>query len=121
MDSILDVTETSRVLSALKVEQVKCHSLYILKDTMLGNMYENGKLVPVSLDEYILRAESFLENLDPDIVVQRLMGRAPKERTLFCNWNMSWWRIQDEIEQRMISEGKYQGRLCDYLNGKALR
>ena len=83
MDSIDDTIEGARILSALRVEQVKCHSLYILKDTPIGEMYQRGEITPVSMEEYIERTISFLEYLSPDIVVQRLIGRAPEERTLF--------------------------------------
>lgn len=119
MDSMDDVTEGARILSALGVDQVKCHSMYILKNTVLGDMYERGEVLPVSMEEYIDRIITFLEYLDPRIVVQRLIGRAPEERTLFCNWGTSWWKIRDLIEEKMKREGRYQGRKFNYLNGKA--
>lgn len=121
MDSIDDVIEGAKIISALRVKQVKCHSLYILKDTILGDMYSNGEILTVSLEEYIERAVTFLEYLNPDIVIQRLIGRAPEDRSLFCNWSMSWWKIRDAIEEKMEKEGTYQGKMFDYLNGKALR
>lgn len=119
-DNIEDVIEGAKILSALGVQQVKCHSLYILKDTVLEKMYSQGKIVPVSMEEFIDRTIAFLEYLKPQIVVQRLMGRAPAERTVFCNWSTSWWKIQDTIEARMAENGSYQGRLFNYLNGSAL-
>lgn len=118
MDETEDVVEGARVLSALGVEQVKCHSLYILKDTVLGELYERGEIEPLPKDEFIRRTIAFLENLSPEIVVQRLIGRAPEERSLFCSWNTSWRKIHDEIELKMRREGNYQGRLFNYLNGE---
>jgi radical SAM protein (TIGR01212 family) len=117
MDSMDDVIEGARILSALGVRQVKCHSMYILRDTELGHMYEKGEVKPVSMEEYIERVVEFLECLDPQIVIQRLIGRAPQERTLFCNWGASWWKIRDHIEEKMKNEGRYQGRKFNYLNG----
>lgn len=121
MDCMDDTIEGARILSALKVEQIKCHSLYILKNTELGELYLKGEVVPITYEEYIERAISFLEFLDPAIVIQRLIGRAPKERSLFCNWGMSWWKLHDMLEKKMCDDGRYQGRLFNYLNGKALR
>jgi radical SAM superfamily enzyme len=80
-----------------------------------------GEFKPLSRDEFIERTILFLEYLDPGIVVQRLIGRAPEERTLFCSWNTSWWKIQAAVEERMELENRYQGRLFGYLNGAALR
>ncbi len=116
-----DVKEGARLLSALEVDQVKCHSLYILENTALGDSYFKGEFQPLKMEEFIERTIVFLENLNPSIVVQRLIGRAPAERTLFCNWNTSWWKIQSAIEEKMRQEGRYQGRRFDYLNGTALR
>ncbi len=117
MDTLEDVIEGAKVISALGVRQVKCHSLYILRDTQAGLMYEKGELTPLSPDQYMERVISFLEYLDPEIVIQRLIGRAPKERTLFCNWGMSWWKVQELVEEKMRREGRYQGRKFNYLNG----
>jgi len=117
MDTIDDIVEGARIISALRVNQVKCHSLYILKGTELGDMYEKGMIKPVSMKEYMDRIITFLEYLDPKIVVQRLIGRAPEERTLFSGWNTSWWKVVEAVEGKMEKEGRYQGRLFDYLNG----
>ena len=119
MDAVSDVVEGSRVLSALGVGQVKCHSLYILENTVLGDMFVQGEIMPVTMEEYMERTISFLEYLDPAITVQRLIGRAPREKTLFCSWNTSWRKIHDMIVARMQAEGRFQGRLFNYLNGSA--
>jgi radical SAM superfamily enzyme len=121
MDDMEDMKEGAKILSALGVKQVKCHSMYILKDTKLGEMYKKGEIKPVTADEYIDRVITFLEYLDPEIVVQRLLGRAPEERSLFCSWGTSWWKIRDMVEARMIEEGRHQGRYFNYLNGAACR
>lgn len=117
MDTLEDVMEGAKILSALGVNQVKCHSLYILKDTALGEQYLRGEVTPISLEEYKERIITFLEYLNPEVVVQRLIGRAPQERSLFCSWETSWWKIRDEIEAKMLQEGRVQGGRFDYLNG----
>jgi uncharacterized protein len=117
MDSMEDVAEGARILSALNVKQVKCHSLFILKETRLGQMYEKGEVAPVPVEEFLERLITLLEYLDPAIVIQRLIGRAPEERSLFCNWSTSWWKLRDQVEEKMKKENRYQGRLFNYLNG----
>jgi len=109
-DSVDDVMTGAKLLSTLNIDQVKVHSLFILENTVLGDMYKNNEFEPVSFDEYISRIILFLENLSPEIVVQRLIGRAPKERTLFCNWGMSWWKIKDMIEEEMHKRNTFQGK-----------
>ncbi|HEX2946354.1 MAG TPA: TIGR01212 family radical SAM protein [Clostridia bacterium] len=119
-DEAEDVAEGAKFLSALGVEQVKCHSLYILDNTQLGAMFREGGFKPLSMEAFIGRTILFLEYLDPNIVVQRLIGRAPQERTLFCSWDTSWWKVHEAIEERMESQGLHQGRRFNYLNGSVL-
>ena len=120
-DDMTDVIEAAKVLSALQVDQVKLHALYIVKGTKMAEQYEAGELQLLSCAEYQQRVIAFLEHLAPDIVLQRLIGRAPEANTLFSNWHTGWWKIRDTITKTMEENGQYQGRLCDYLNGKAVR
>lgn len=120
-DDTEDVVEGARLLSALGTDQVKCHSLYILEDSPLGESYKRGEFQPLDMEAFIERTILFLEYLDPGIVVQRLLGRAPAGRTLFCNWDTSWWKVLELIERKMLQENRFQGGRFDYLNGSALR
>lgn len=120
-DDLNDVIENAKILSSLKVDQVKLHALYIVKNTKMAEQYVNGELTLIDKDEYKERVITFLEYLAKDIVVQRLIGRAPESNTLFSNWKTGWWKIRDDITKTMQERGFYQGRLCDYLNGKAVQ
>lgn len=120
-DTMTDTVEGARMLTALGVDQVKLHALYIVKNTLMAKWYEEGQFTLISADEYIERVIAFLRNLGEQIVLQRLVGRAPEENTLFTNWSMGWWCIQEEIERRMEERDVRQGDLCNYLNGSAVR
>ena len=120
-DDLNDVIENAKILSSLKVDQVKLHALYIVKNTKMAEQYLNGELTLIDKDEYKERVITFLEYLAKDFVVQRLIGRAPESNTLFSNWKTGWWKIRDDITKTMQERGCYQGRLCDYLNGKAVQ
>jgi hypothetical protein len=73
------------------------------------------------VETFVEKAVAFIRLTSPEIPFQRLLGRAPKSETLFCNWDMSWWRIQDMIESELEKNDYNQGDLCDYLNGKAVK
>ncbi len=120
-DNMDDVIENAKIMSALKIDQVKLHALYVMEDTTMGEQYKAGAIDIIPVEEYKERVITFLEYLSPDIVVQRLIGRAPKEKSLFVNWNMSWWKIRDEIHEEMARDGRYQGKKANYLGGKALK
>ena len=120
-DTMTDTIEGARILTALGVDQVKLHALYIVKNTLMAKWYEEKQFSLISANEYIERVFAFLQHLDKDIVLQLLVGRAPEENTLFTNWSMGWWRIQEEIERRLEERDVRQGDLSNYLNGSAVR
>lgn len=59
--------------------EVKLHSLYIVKGTKLADMYEKGEVKLLPMEEYLERAALFISYLRKDIVIQRMVGRAPAE------------------------------------------
>ncbi len=71
--------------------------------------------------DYVDRVIAFLEYLDPKIVIQRLIGRAGEERTVFSNYGTSWWKIKDNIDAQLELRDSFQGKRFGYLGGSALR
>ncbi|MDI3546562.1 MAG: uncharacterized protein PWR10_214 [Halanaerobiales bacterium] len=120
-DNKIDAIENAKVLSALKVDNVKLHALYIREGSDFAGRYKEGKLEIISMDEYIERVITFLEYLDPKIAVQRLLGRAPEENSLFVNWDHSWWKIHQLVLQEMKVRDTFQGKKFNYLQGKCLQ
>jgi hypothetical protein len=120
-DDMVDVVENAKILSALRVDQVKLHSLYIVRGTAMAESYKKGDIRLISMEEYVERVITFLEYLDPSIVVQRLIGRASEEETLRVNWSTSWWKIKEMIEEEMEKRDSWQGKKFGYLGGKAVR
>lgn len=119
-DDKRDVVEGAKLISALGVDTVKLHALYLREGTELAKRYQQGQLELISSAEYIDRVVTFLEYLDPNIGVQRLAGKAPAEGTLFKNWGYNYSKLIDLIEQELEKRNIEQGSSFDYLAGKAL-
>ncbi len=120
-DSPKDTLETAKVLSAMPIDIVKLHSLYIPYNTQLYSEYKNGKIDLCSKEEYINRLILFVEHLRKDIIIERLFSRVPEEDAAFSNWGSSWWKLKDEFIKKMTAQDSYQGKKCNYLGGAALR
>lgn len=120
-DSMIDVIETAKIISALKIEFVKLHSLYIIKNTKMEQDFIDGLFIEPTVDDYIERVIVFLQYLDKDIYLQRLIGRASKEESPTCNFGRSWRKILNDIESIMEQKSIYQGELCNYLGGNAVK
>ena len=119
-DDPQDVITTAEVVSAVGSDFVKCHALYVEKHTILNDLLSTGEIQLYDEDEYLRRCILFLEHLDPQIVLQRVIGRAPQSDSVITNWHTSWWKLLEEWEAGMDQAGYVQGCLCDYLNGAAL-
>lgn len=120
-DDLADVRETARILAALRIDIVKLHSLYIPYHTRLCEWYQKGKISICSKEEYYERVITFLEQIPDSIAVERLFSRVPEKDAVFSNWGTSWWKLKEELIQKMQSEERYQGKEFHYLNGAALK
>lgn len=109
----LDIIETAKILNVLGVDEVKLHSLYIVKNTKLARMYENKEFEVVDYEIFKERLILFIRYLNDDIIIQRLLGRVPQEDSVFCNWGMSWRKIHDEVVAQMNKYGFKQGDLLN--------
>ncbi len=107
-----DFYEAARLFNVLNVDSVKIHSLYILKDTRLGDWYDKDMFDIIPPAAYIKRVIHFLRLLNPRISVQRLFARAPEDESLFCNWETSWRKLQNQLDDEMEKLHYKQGDLC---------
>lgn len=115
-DDMEDVVETAKILSALDVDGVKLHSLYVVEGTKLAEMYKKGEIKICPLEEYIDRVITFLEYLSPNVVIHRLVADPPRKGTIFGNWGKSKIEIINMIEEELERRDTYQGKKFDYLN-----
>ncbi len=107
-----DIKETVRYLSEFKIFGIKLHSIYVMRDTRLCEMYERGEYTPPSFDFYIDAAVYVLTHLHPATVVHRLTGDCPQGMLVAPEWNSQKHRVIDAIASRMMQLGYTQG--CMY-------
>ncbi len=104
-----DIIEAAKIISVLQGTSVKLHNLYIEKDTILEKMYIDKELEMLSLETYIKRTVDFIEYLDPQISLQRLNARVPKDVSVFSNWGKSHWVLTDLVIEELKKRASYQG------------
>ncbi|MBQ7951049.1 MAG: TIGR01212 family radical SAM protein [Clostridia bacterium] len=103
-DTDLDAVRAAKLLNECKTDSVKIHSLHIPYGTKLYDLWQDKQFEIISKEEYFHRLYLFLKELNPHIAVQRLFSRAPKEDTAFCNWQTSWWKLEDEFFHYMDAQ-----------------
>ena len=58
-DTMEDVILSAKIMSAMKVDSVKLHSLYVVKNTKLADMYQKGEVKLLGAEEYAKRCVQF--------------------------------------------------------------
>lgn len=119
-DTENDVIEAAKFVSVLPTDIVKLHSLYIAKNSAMAKAYMNNEFTICSYEAYLHRVKMFLEHLRPDIAVERLFSRIPEEDAIFSNWGISWWKLNDLLQQMMIDTNSTQGCKFNYTNGNKI-
>ena len=104
-----DMLETARVMAALRLEGIKIHSLYIVRGTVLEQMYKKGEYKPLTFEEYVSIAADFLELLPPEMVIQRLTGDAPKDILVAPEWTLAKGQVLAEITEELKRRNSWQG------------
>ncbi|MFH0895051.1 MAG: TIGR01212 family radical SAM protein [Bacteroidota bacterium] len=110
-----EAIETAKTISQLPVHSLKVHQLQIIRDTKLAEEFQNNpeSIHLNSMDEYIDMLIAFLENLNPEICIERMTAEVPPRFLIAPDWG----RIRSDevlriIEQRMEDRNTWQGRCC---------
>jgi radical SAM protein (TIGR01212 family) len=102
--------QTAHLLSALPINFLKIHQLHIIKDTPLGQQYLLKPFSLLTFTAYLETIITFLEHLNPDIIIQRLAGEAPPRMLLAPHWGMRSSEIVRKIEKEMERRNSWQGK-----------
>ena len=114
----VQMLEQAQILSGLPVTSLKLHQLQIVKGTAIEKEFASqpGDFVTFSLNEYIDFVIDFLELLNPEIYVERIVGEVPPRFVNNCPWglirNVEILRLLDvRLEERDTFQGaRYIGR-----------
>ncbi|UWG98176.1 TIGR01212 family radical SAM protein [Dehalobacter sp. DCM] len=107
-----DMLQTALTLAKLPIQGVKIHSLHVLRGTKLAELYVQGGLKLLSMDEYIRLVTDILEILPPEMIVHRLMGDGPLNDVIAPEWTRRKWEVLNGIDQEMERRNSQQGINC---------
>lgn len=108
-----DLLNTIKFVNAHNVHGVKIHSVYVIKDTKLADMYEKSEYVPLMLEEYIDLATFAIANLNPKFIIHRISGDAPKDILIAPEWNLHKKWIINGIERKLREDDLWQGKFLE--------
>lgn len=105
-----DLKNTIKFINGIDIQGIKIHSTYVIKDTYLANLYEDGKYVPLTYDQYMDYLCYIITHLNPDIVIHRISGDAPKDLLIAPDWDIHKKWVMNGLFKRMQNEDLWQGK-----------
>ena len=105
-----DIKNTVSFINNHKIQGIKIHSTYVVKETKLANLYQNNQYTPITLEYYLDCVTYILTHISPSIVIHRVSGDAPKDLLLAPNWNLHKKWILNGLEKKLKEENLWQGK-----------
>lgn len=103
------MVETIKYLNKFDIQGVKIHMLSILKNTPLESYYQKKPFHVLTKDEYIDIICDQLEQLNPNIVINRITGDPKKEDLITPDWLFKKFVVINDIDKEFNKRDTYQG------------
>ncbi len=108
-ETLEDIKNTVNFINLHNIQGIKIHSCYIVKNTKLEKLYQENKYTPLTLDEYLNSCLYVLTHINPNIVIHRISGDAPKDLLIAPPWNLHKKWIINGIDKLMKEKNLFQG------------
>jgi uncharacterized protein len=105
-----DMLATAREVARLKIDSVKLHNLYAVKDTPLAEQVSRGEVKLLERDAYIQVLVDFLELLPPEMIVERISGDAPPDYFIGPAWCLDKPGLRAALDAELERRDTWQGK-----------
>ncbi len=105
--------KTATTLSEFSLKFLKIHQLHIVRNTEMANLHNKNPYQLLTYIEYIDIIVSFLERLNPQIIIQRLAGEAPLHTLVAPKWGKRNSEILQAIDKELKKRDTWQGKLYE--------
>lgn len=103
------IKETVTLINSLKIQGIKIHSTYVVKNTRLAEMHRKGEYVALELEEYFEDLIYIITHIRPNMVIHRICADAPKDILIAPEWNAHKKWILNGFEKIMKEKNLVQG------------
>lgn len=108
-ETLKDLENTINFLNSQNIQGIKIHSTYITKNTQLNKMYKDKQYIPLTLENYLEYLVFAITHLNPNFVVHRISGDAPKELLVAPSWNTHKKLVLNGLDKLLKEKNLYQG------------
>jgi uncharacterized protein len=112
-ESHTDMLATAQEVARLRLDSVKLHNLYAVKDTPLAEQVTRGEVRLLERAEYIEVLIDFLELLPAETVVERISGDAPPDYFLAPAWCLDKPALRAALDFELARRDTWQGKMVN--------
>ena len=105
-----DVKNTVDFVNRHNIQGIKIHSTYVVKDTVLADMYFSGEYEPISLEYYLDALTYIITHISPDVVIHRISGDSPKSLLIAPEWNLHKKWVLNGFDKILREQDLWQGK-----------
>ena len=98
-ETIEDMMNTVRFVTAAGTDGIKIMNLYVLKNTDLAVDYDRGLFKALEFEEYLALLKQALSLIPKTIVIHRLTGDPPKSQLIAPTWVTDKKRVLNELKK----------------------
>jgi len=109
-EGMSELKKTIDFINSHNIQGLKIHSTYVIKNTVLEKMYNENKYLPLTLDSYIEQACYVLTHINPNIIIHKISGDAPKDLLVAPSWNSHKKLIMNGINKYLETNDLHQGQ-----------
>ena len=108
-ETIDNLANTINFVNKHSIDGIKIHNVYVVKNTVLADLYYKGLYNPMNFEEYLDYLVYAITHIRPDIVVHRISGDAPKDLLIAPEWNAHKKWVLNGLDRVLTEKNLWQG------------
>ena len=105
-----DIKNTVIFINKHDIQGLKIHSTYVVKNTVLADMYYTKEYEPITLEYYLDSLAYIITHIRKDLIIHRISGDAPKDLLVAPEWNLHKKWILNGFEKLLKEKDLWQGK-----------
>ncbi|MFO7716314.1 TIGR01212 family radical SAM protein [Desulfosarcina sp.] len=110
-ESRQDMLETADAVAAMGIDGIKIHLLYVVRGTLLENLYRNSRYRCLEQREYAELVCEFIERLPETMIIQRLTGDPHPKELVAPAWSLQKKETLELIHNLFKAKKSFQGKM----------
>ncbi len=105
-----DIKNIVNFINMHDIQGIKIHSTYVIKNTILADLYFKGEYEPISLEYYLNCLTYIITHISPNIVIHRISADAPKDLLIAPDWNIHKKWVLNGFDKILKEQDLWQGK-----------